>query len=49
MTSPMSNDIFQQLSRRHEEGSGAVPGQPHTHERSVLQALRQVSLPGDHK
>ena len=39
---------FQQLSGRHEEGSGAVPGEPHPHERPVLQALRQVSPPIDY-
>ena len=35
--------FFQQLSRRHEQGSGTVPCEPDPHECSVLQALRQVS------
>ena len=38
-----SNFFFQQLSRRHEQGSGTVPCEPDPHECSVLQALRQVS------
>ena len=45
----LSNILFQQLPGWHEEGSGAVSGEPHPHERSVLQALRQVSPPRDYK